>query len=167
MGIKDLFFASNEIDFDNIVSVVIIDEVHIIKNQAKYGMIMSKNDWMPTVTTEPMPSGTECTFSITYRNGDKKIVKRRSMTKDCDRLMQFVLDPPQRDYDISIDACDEPEENDKKKTSKQKLEKNQLPRGEYIIGKDIPPGKYDFDLVFGNGSLDLKTANPDRKFCFI
>lgn len=42
------------------------------------------------------------------------------------------------------------------------LKKNQLPMGEYIIGKDIPPGKFDFDLVYGNGTLELKVADESR-----
>ena len=31
--------------------------------------------------------------------------------------------------------------------------KNELPAGQYIIGKDIPEGTYDFTWVWGNGSI--------------
>lgn len=38
------------------------------------------------------------------------------------------------------------------------LGKNELPQGVYIIGKDIPPGTYDFQLVWGDGFLSVYSA---------
>ncbi len=33
------------------------------------------------------------------------------------------------------------------------LQKNQLPNGKYLVGRDIPAGIYDFTWIFGNGSI--------------
>jgi hypothetical protein len=38
------------------------------------------------------------------------------------------------------------------------LKKNQLPQGIYKIGEDIPPGTYDFHLVWGNGRIEIYKA---------
>lgn len=31
------------------------------------------------------------------------------------------------------------------------IQKNQLPNGRYVIGKDIPVGMYDFEIIHGSG----------------
>lgn len=42
-----------------------------------------------------------------------------------------------------------------------KLGTNELPQGVYIIGKDIPPGIYDFEHVWGGGDIMLYTAKEE------
>lgn len=39
--------------------------------------------------------------------------------------------------------------------------KNELPSGQYIIGKDIPEGTYDFTWVWGKGSISKYKNDHD------
>ena len=44
------------------------------------------------------------------------------------------------------------------------LKKNELPQGSYLIGRDIPPGTYDFFVVYGSdGKFDIAMYNTDGK----
>ena len=44
------------------------------------------------------------------------------------------------------------------------LGRNELPQGTYLIGRDIPPGTYDFFVVYGDGGkLDLSKIGEDGK----
>ena len=46
------------------------------------------------------------------------------------------------------------------------LNKNELPQGEYIVGKDIPEGVYDFVVVYGNGGR-FEIAQYDENNNFV
>lgn len=93
------------------------------------------------------PAGCTYTFSVTYKGGKKEIVKAKSGTDLCDRLLQLSLDTS--DMPMSDVA------NGNKVQRAPELQKNQLPQGVHLIGKDIPAGVYDFHHVWGNGNLQL------------
>ncbi len=97
------------------------------------------------------PSGCTYTFSITYKDGKKEIVKADSGTETFDRLLQFALDD-----DVKAKEQDEVAHSILKKAPS--LQKNQLPQGVYQIGKDIPIGTFDFHHVWGNGNLELYSS---------
>lgn len=72
----------------------------------------------------------------------------------------------------NTDAPDAPDvsrtENTQSSTTKPKngkkliqLQKNQLPNGKYIIGKDIPVGIYDFTWVYGSGHIELYLSDKN------
>jgi hypothetical protein len=45
-----------------------------------------------------------------------------------------------------------------------RLGRNELPQGTYLIGRDIPPGTYDFFVVYGDGGkLDLAKRDEEGK----
>ena len=73
------------------------------------------------------PSGCTYTFSITYKDGKKEIVKADSGTETFDRLLQFALDD-----DVKAKEQDEVAHSILKKAPS--LQKNQLPQGVYQIG---------------------------------
>lgn len=101
-----------------------------------------------------IPAGSEIKFSVTYRNGKKEIVKVTSGTDVCDRLLQLAVDPSSPQIQ---DAADKPV----KECPLVLIGKNELPSGQYIIGKDIPEGTYDFTWVWGNGSISKYKNDHD------
>lgn len=42
------------------------------------------------------------------------------------------------------------------------IQKNQLPNGRYVIGKDIPVGTYDLELLHGNGFVHRYASESDK-----
>ena len=110
----------------------------------------------PIAMSQIVPDGTELTFSITYRNGRKKILKVMSGSAMADRLLQMALDPDKRN--ASADRIEgKSGQNAASAEGKPliKLGKNQLPQGRYIIGRDLPEGTFDFTWVWGEGYLSL------------
>jgi len=101
------------------------------------------------LTSETVPAGTKLTFSVTYKDGRQEIIKAVSGTELCDRLLQMALDPagkksPGNGNYVPVE-----------------LQKNQLPNGSYLIGRDIPAGVYDFTWVFGDGQLSKYKNDHD------
>ena len=135
-----------KIDFDNIASVVIIEQTQLYINRSRWGVSFgsTRGDSRVMAMEGSTPAGAEIKFSVTYKNGRKEIVKAMSGTDLCDRLLQLALDPVPAQNDI---------QNDDKEYFPVSLGKNELPAGRYLIGKDIPEGTYDFTWVWGNGFI--------------
>ena len=95
-----------------------------------------------------VPAGMEIKFSVTYKNGKKEIVKATSGTELCDQLLQMAIDPVEKSTAKPASNAEEPSEYEP-----VSLGKNQLPNGNYLIGRDIPVGTYDFTWVFGSGDI--------------
>lgn len=149
-----MFFKS--IEFDKIEKVIIIEQTHNYRTgKIKGGLIFDESFFNPNVLFmdgDAEPDGCTYTFSVTYKDGKKEIVKAKSGTEKCDRLLQFALDD---------DSFNTKERNELVHTRPKKapdLQKNQLPQGVYQIGKDIPAGTYDFHHVWGSGSVALYSA---------
>lgn len=134
-----------EIYFEKIIDVVVIEQTETYKREkSKAGLLFQNSLLNPSVILtggDMEPSGTIYTFSITYTDHSKDIVKAESGTAACDRLLQLALD---FNNNHSVEEVDAP-----------KLGKNQLPQGIYIIGKDIPEGTYDFKHIWGHGNIQL------------
>lgn len=158
MGIlKDLFFK-NGFNIDDVESVVMIEQTQNYKNKSKAGLLFGENLFNPNVLFmdgNSEPAGSVYTFSVTLRNGEKKIVKERSGTLLCDELLQKALDP------ASLEETDNQQVKETNITQPQpptrapELKKNQLPQGEYKIGVDIPAGRFDFHLEWGDGVINI------------
>lgn len=103
-----------------------------------------------------IPDGADITFSVTYKDGKKEIVKERSGTDRCNRLLQLALDPPMQETERH--AVDDRRQGDYTPVT---LEKNQLPNGKYLVGRDIPAGIFDFTWVFGDGSINIYKDETD------
>lgn len=131
---------------NNITSVVLIEQTQKYKNKSSWGLSFSNSPFGdPIAMSQTVPDGTELTFSITYKNGRKKILKVMSDTAMADRLLQMALDPDKR----NASADREEGKSGQNAASAEgkpliKLGKNQLPHGRYIIGKDLPEGTFDF-----------------------
>lgn len=147
-------FFSKGIDLDKVISAVILEQTqNYKKSKAKAGLVFSNSILNPDVVlmdggTEP--DGCTYTFSVTFKDGTKKIVKADSGTSLCDQLLQIAMDYGGEENSVNSEL--------KEPRSAPAIEKNQLPQGIYIIGKDIPCGTYDFHLVWGNGRLELYNA---------
>ena len=142
---------------NNITSVVLIEQTQKYKNKTSWELSFSNSAFGdPIAMSQTVPDGTELTFSITYKNGRKKILKVMSGTAMADRLLQMALDPDKR----NASADREEGKSGQNAASAEgkpliKLGKNQLPHGRYIIGKDLPEGTFDFTWVWGEGFLSL------------
>lgn len=150
------FRRKQEIDFDNIVSVVILEHTQLYKSSRNLGLSFGSTmgDSRIIATEGNTPAGTEIKFSVTYKNGKKEIVKAMSGTELYDRLLQFAKDPPTvQNAAIKPTSVGKAKKDDDKSYTPVTLGKNELPAGRYIIGKDIPEGVYDFTWVWGNGSI--------------
>jgi hypothetical protein len=66
---------------NNIASVVLIEQTQKYKNKTSWGLSFSNSPFGdPIAMSQTVPDGTELTFSITYKNGRKKILKVMSDT---------------------------------------------------------------------------------------
>lgn len=148
------FFNRKNLDFDTIVNVVVLEQTqNYSRGKAKAGLVFGDSLFNPDVVFmdgNAEPSGCTYTFSVTYANGKKEVVKADSGTDLCDRLLQLAMDK-----DVTSDI----QQSQARMPDKApELGKNQLPQGIYRIGEDIPEGTYDFHHVWGNGSLQLYIA---------
>lgn len=145
-----------ELDFENIVPVVILEQTQLYKNKSKWGVRFGSTleDGHVIAMDGSIPAGSEIKFSVTYRNGKKEIIKAMSGTDVCDRLLQLAVEPLSPQIQ---DSADKPA----KEYSPVSVGKNELPSSQYIIGKDIPEGTYDFTWVWGNGSISKYKNDHD------
>ena len=143
-------FKKQDIIFEKISSVVILEQTqNYSRSKAKAGLVFGESILNPDVVFmdgNSEPSGCTYTFSVTYKDGKKDIVKADSGTDICDRLLQIAMDMPTETAEMA------------KQERAPVLKKNQLPQGIYKIGEDVPPGTYDFHLVWGNGRIEIYKA---------
>ena len=146
-----------ELEFENIISVVILEQTQLYKNKSKWGVSFGSTlaDGHVIAMDGSIPAGSEIKFSVTYRNGKKEIIKAMSGTEVCDRLLQLAVDPS------SPQVQDTTYNPPVKEPSLVSVGKNELPSGRYIIGKDIPEGTYDFTWVWGKGSISKYKNDHD------
>lgn len=143
-------------NFDNIVSVVLIEQTQKYKNKTSWGLSFSSSAFGdPIAMSQSVPDGTELIFSVTYNNGKKKIMKVMSGTTLADRLLQMALDPDEKNMQAARGDGESAQNNCADEKPLIKLKKNQLPQGRYIIGKELPEGTFDFTWVWGEGYLSL------------
>lgn len=165
MGILGKIFSEN-IDYDNIKSVVILEIIQLYSSKSNIGYSFGseKNSGRAITMQSTEPAGSEYSFSVKFKDGSTKIIKAQNGTDICDKLLQISYDPyvkkkpkTQKDY----------KDNEKQLPV---LGKNQLPNGLYIIGKDIPAGTYDFKWIWGAGSLQRiikKETNEKSSYYFV
>jgi hypothetical protein len=153
----EIFSKNNrQENFDNIVSVVLIEQTQKYKNKTSWGLSFSSSAFGdPIAMSQSVPDGTELIFSVTYNNGKKKIMKVMSGTTLADRLLQMALDPDEKNMQAARGDGESAQNNCADEKPLIKLKKNQLPQGRYIIGKELPEGTFDFTWVWGEGYLSL------------
>lgn len=153
----EIFSKNNrQENFDNIVSVVLIEQTQKYKNKTSWGLSFSSSAFGdPIAMSQSVPDGTELIFSVTYNNGKKKIMKVMSGTTLADRLLQMALDPDEKNMQAARGDGESAQNNCADEKPLIKLKKNQLPQGRYIIGKELPEGTFDFTWVWGEDYLSL------------
>ncbi|MCD8054948.1 MAG: hypothetical protein LUF00_13140 [Lachnospiraceae bacterium] len=157
-----------KIDFESIVSVVVLEQTQLYKRKSNLGLSFGSSigDSRVIAMDENVPSGTETKFSVTFKDGKKKIITAMSGTDECTRLLQLAIDPPNKEFHVRGES--------KKGSASVQLQKNQLANGQYTVGEEIPAGSYDFTWIFGSGRLlifkdssDTKTLGACRYFQWI
>lgn len=144
-------FTNKSIDFDKIRSVVILEQTQLYKEKSNWGLSIGStlgDSRAIAMDGGNVPTCMEIKFSITYKNGKKEIVKATSGTELCDHLLQLAIDP-------AIESAARYSNNTEEfyEYEPVSLGKNQLPNGDYLVGRDIPVGTYDFTWVFGRGDI--------------
>ncbi len=163
-----LFSRKSRLDFDDIISVVILEQTQLYKAKSNWGMSFGSDfgDGRVIAMDGSVPAGAEIKFSVTYKDGRKDIVTAMSGTEECTKLLQLAIDPPS--------VMPSMVETTSEEYVPVQLKKNQLPNGRYIVGENIPVGTYDFTWVFGNGSIhifkditDTRTLGASKYFQWI
>lgn len=150
MGFFSKLFSSDEdIDTSKMVSVVLLNQTQLFTDEVRSGYTFGSKwgDGRVIQMAETVPAGTEFTFSVTYKDKTKKIIKVKNGTTACDKLLQLVMDNDETDGEKVS------EQPTKREAETVTVGKNQLPAGVYIIGKDIPAGTFDFKWIWGSGDL--------------
>ena len=138
-------------EYDEIVSAVLIEQTQLYKNKTFWGRIYSGSLFgNPIAMGQSVPDGAELSFSVTYKNGRRKVMKVMSGTALADRLLQMAMDPDikQREAKQAVAKSSQKVSHTSEKALIQ-LRKNQLLHGRYIFGKDLPVGAFDFTWVWG------------------
>lgn len=144
-------FTNKSIDFDKIQSVVILEQTQLYKGKSNWGISFGStlgDSRVIAMDGSNVLAGMEIKFSITYKNGKKEIVKATSGTEFCDSLLQLAIDPSVERAARPMNSAEESSEYEPVSPGK-----NQLPNGDYLVGRDIPVGTYDFTWVFGSGDI--------------
>ena len=138
-----------KIDFDQIKSVVVLEQTQLYRQGSNLGFSFGStpsDGRVMAAGSSNVPCGAEYKFSVTYKNEEKAIIKAMSGTDLCDRLLQLAID-------MEPSSAEGSHKSNPYEYEMVSLQKNQLPCGNYLIGRDIPSGTYDFTWVFGNGSI--------------
>lgn len=152
-----LFSKKQRLSFDDIVSVVILEQTQLYQGKSNWGMSFGSHigDGRVIAMNETVPTGTEIKFSVNFKDGHKEVITAMSGTDMCTKLLQLAIDPPS---EISATTAEQ-----KAEYVPVGLQKNQLPNGRYIVGEEIPAGIYDFTWVFGGGSMHIFKDSSDTQ----
>lgn len=145
----------SKIDLENIISVVLLEQTQLYGKKNNWGLSFGDTFGSPMVMEQTVPTGSRLKFSVTYRNGKKEIVEVLSGTAEADALLQKAIDPEITDSSGDI------QQKESVPYKPITVQKNQLPTGDYLIGRDIPVGIYDFTWVYGHGVIQKFTNDHD------
>lgn len=97
-------------------------------------------------------------FIVKLADGTAQLIKTSESSKETLTLLQLCEDT------ASGRVSPPMPKGDNKPAQPYKLGKNELPQGSYLVGRDVPPGTYDFFVVYGHGgSLDFAKYDADGK----
>lgn len=157
----------DDLNYADIISVVILEQTQLYTNSTQRSYSHEPFTWdnlRVIDVASSIPSGAEITFSVTFKGGRQEIVKAKSGTDKCSRLLQMAIDPKPTGKKLGALSSDECEAAPTDKDEAPVVEetespitigKNQLPHGVYEIGKDIPAGTYDFEWIWGDHAFML------------
>lgn len=109
-------------------------------------------------------------FVAAMTDGTVQLLQEKQGSSGCTKLLSLCsTEPPEHSPPPSKDQKTEPPRYttpgySKKVAEPYNLKTNELPQGEYLIGKDIPAGTYDFFVVYGNGGcFNIMKLDSDGK----
>jgi hypothetical protein len=99
-------------------------------------------------------------FAVRYQDGSAQLIQTREgsgtamkLLQLCDDIANGHVQPPSPSPKLTAEPA-----------QPYKLGKNELPQGEYLIGRDIPAGTYDFFVVYGfDGKFDIGKYDANNK----
>lgn len=99
-------------------------------------------------------------FAVRYQDGSAQLIQTREGSQTTMKLLQLC-------DDIANGRIQPPTPGPKLSTEPAqpyKLGKNELPQGQYLIGRDIPAGTYDFFVVYGfGGKFEIGKYDANNK----
>lgn len=99
-------------------------------------------------------------FTVRYQDGSAQLIQTHEGTSTSMKLLQLCEDTANGQIQLPSPVpklSSEP-------AQPYQLSKNELPQGEYLIGREIPPGTYDFFVVYGfGGKLDIGKYDSNNK----
>lgn len=100
-------------------------------------------------------------FAVRLNDGSAQLIQTHEGSKESLKLLQLS-------EESAYEAAPTPPPSAKPSVSRPvepyKLKKNELPQGSYVIGRDIPPGTYDFFVVYGQGGkFDIAKYDANGK----
>ncbi len=99
-------------------------------------------------------------FVVRLNDGSAQLIQSREGSKESLKLLQLSEDTA--NGTVAAPAPQAPAVS--RPVEPYKLKKNELPQGKYEIGRDIPPGMYDFHVVYGQGGkFDIAKYDADGK----
>lgn len=107
-------------------------------------------------------------FIIRLNDGSAELVQEKEGSRGCLKLLQ-VCEETENDTNNNTVSRPAPEapEAPAKAAEPYTLRKNELPQGTYLVGRDIPPGTYDFFVVYGDGgNFEIFKPDPNGKFTY-
>lgn len=101
-------------------------------------------------------------FAVRLNDGASQLIQTHEGSKESLKLLQLSEDAA---YDtVTTTPMPSPEPSVSRSVEPYKLKKNELPQGTYEIGRDIPPGTYDFFVVYGQGGkFDIAKYDANGK----
>lgn len=99
-------------------------------------------------------------FAVRYQDGSAQLIQTREGSGTAMKLLQLCEDianghvqPPSPGPKLTAEPA-----------QPYKLGKNELPQGEYLIGRDIPAGTYDFFVIYGfGGAFNIAKYDSSNK----
>lgn len=146
-GIIGLSFYIDKKQTENVMSAKVICETQVTRKKYQHsGFSIGSNGHARSYwSSKNEPAYTEVLFEVTYTNWNVRKIKAIKGTQKYEKLINIAnySEPIEKTSDVQNSVS----------VNRIEIKKNQLSQGVYIIGKDIPKGKYDLFLVYGSGSV--------------
>jgi len=99
-------------------------------------------------------------FAVRLNDGSAQLIQTQEGSKESLKLLQLSEDASY----AQPNSPQSPKASVVRPVEPYKLKKNELPQGSYVIGRDIPPGTYDFFVVYGQGGkFDIAKHDANGK----
>lgn len=101
-----------------------------------------------------VPTHKEVVFDVTFTDGQVKRISTNEGSKRYESIIPYVDRPRSTPKSTTPKPSTVNETPSEASVTPIEVKKNQLTAGVYIIGKDIPSGRYDLIWVWGEGKIE-------------